>query len=164
VIKECNRLKILVDMAHGSSATLLAALKIAKQPMIVSHSSLDGWTGQGGGMASRSIARPDAKAVADAGGVVGVWTKGTNTPAEFVKNIKMVADAIGVDHVGIGTDDDLLSSRTGAGLNRAWQGMTGGFFPVVVEELLRQGFTSAEIAKIGGGNFGRVFGAVTGEG
>ena len=115
-------------------------------------------------MASRSIAKQDAKAVADAGGVVGVWTKGTNSPKEFIADIKMVVDAIGVDHVGIGTDDDLLSSRTGTGLNRAWQGMTGGFFPTVVEEFLRQGFNSAEIAKISGGNFGRVFGAVTGEG
>jgi membrane dipeptidase len=149
-------------MAHGSSATLLAALKIAKRPMIVSHSSLDGWAGAPGAMASRSISRQNAKALADAGGVLGVWTKGTNTPAEFVKNIRMVADAIGVDHVGIGTDDDLLSSRTGTGLNRAWQGMTGGFFPVVVDEFLRQGFTATEIAKIGGGNFGRVFGAATG--
>jgi membrane dipeptidase len=163
VIRECNRLKILVDMAHGSSGTLLSALKIAKQPFIVSHSSLDGWSGQRGGMASRSIARQDAKALADAGGVLGVWTKGTNSASEFVKNIRMVVDTIGVDHVGIGTDDDLLSPRTGTGLNRAWQEMSGGFFPVVVEEFLRQGFTPAEIAKIGGGNFGRVFGAVTGE-
>ena len=44
VIKECNRLKILVDMAHGSSGTLLAALKIAKQPIIVSHSRTYGQT------------------------------------------------------------------------------------------------------------------------
>jgi len=162
VIKECNRLKILVDMAHGSSATLLAALKFAKQPIIVSHSSLDVWTNPDSRMASRSIAKQDAKALADAGGVLGVWTKGTNNPGEFVRNIKMVADAIGVDHVGIGTDDDILSPRPGTGLNRAWQGMTGGFFPVVVEEFLRQGFTPVEIAKISGGNFGRVFGAVVG--
>jgi membrane dipeptidase len=162
VIKECNRLRILVDMAHASSATLLGALKIAKYPFIVSHTSLDGWKDPNSRMASRSIAKQDAKAVADAGGVVGVWTKGTNSPAEFVQNIKMVVDAIGVDHVGIGTDDDLLSSRPGTGLNRAWQAMTGGFFPVVVEEFLRQGFTPAEIAKVSGGNFGRVFGAVVG--
>jgi membrane dipeptidase len=149
-------------MAHGSSETLLAALKIAKQPFIVSHSSLDSWTGQRGGMASRSIARQDAKALADAGGVLGVWTKGTRSPGDFVTNIKMVADTIGIDHVGIGTDDDLLSPRPGTGLNRAWQGMNAGFFPVVVDELLRQGFTAADIAKIGGGNFGRVFGAVIG--
>ena len=35
------------------------------------------------------------------------------------------------------------------GQSRILTGMTGGFFPVVVEEFLRQGFTSADIAKIG---------------
>jgi membrane dipeptidase len=162
VVKECNRLGILVDMAHGSTGTLQGALKIAKHPFIVSHTSLDGWKNPNSRMASRSIAKQDAEAVADAGGVVGVWTKGTNSPKDFVGDIKMVVEAIGVEHVGIGTDDDLLSSRTGTGLNRAWQGMTGGFYPTVVEEFLRQGFTAEEIAKVSGGNFGRVFGAVTG--
>ena len=81
---------------------------------------------------------------------------------EFVENIKMVVDAIGVNHVGIGTDTDLLSPRPGNGTNQAWPGMTGGFFPVVVEECLRQGFTAEDIGLIGGGNFGRVFGAVIG--
>jgi membrane dipeptidase len=161
-IKECNRLKILVDMAHASSATLQAALKVARQPFVVSHSSLDAWKDPTSRMASRSIAKQDAKAVADAGGVVGVWTKGTNSPKEFVENIKMVVDAIGVNHVGIGTDTDLLSPQTGTGTNRAWPGMAGGFFPVVADEFLRQGFTPEDIGMIGGGNFGRVFGTVTG--
>lgn len=161
VIRECNRLKILVDMAHASSATLQGALKIAKQPFIVSHTSLDGWKNPTSRMASRTIAKQDAKAVAGEGGVVGVWTKGTNTPAEFVSDVRMVADAIGIDHVGIGTDDDMLSARIGTGLNRAWPAMTGGFFPTVVEAFLQQGFTAEDIAKISGGNFCRVFGAAT---
>jgi membrane dipeptidase len=114
-------------------------------------------------MASRTIAKQDAKAVADAGGVLGVWTKGTNSPKEYVADIKMVVEAIGIDHVGIGTDDDILSSRTGAGLNRAWQEMTGGFFPTIVDEFLRQGLTTEEIMKVSGANFARVFGAATGE-
>ncbi len=164
VVKECNRLGILVDMAHASSAALQAALKIAKQPFIVSHTSLDGWKNPSSRMASRTIAKQDAKAVADAGGVIGVWTKGTNSPKEYIADIKLVVDAIGIDHVGIGTDDDILSSRTGSRLNRAWQEMTGGFFPTIVDEFLRQGFNGAEIAKVSGGNFGRVFGAITGEG
>jgi membrane dipeptidase len=150
-------------MAHASSATLQGALKIAKQPFIVSHTSLDGWKNPSSRMASRTIPKQDAKAVADAGGVIGVWTKGTNSPKEYIADIKMIVDTIGSDHAGIGTDDDILSSRTGAGLNRAWQEMTSGFFPTIVEEFLRQGFTTEEIAKVSGGNFSRVFGAVTGQ-
>ena len=76
---------------------------------------------------------------------------------------KMVVDAVGIDHVGIGTDEDIFSSRTGSGLNRAWQEMTSGFFLTIVAEFLRQGFTTKEITKVSAGNFGRVFGAVTGQ-
>src|SRR4051794_13916813 len=43
-----------------------------------------------------------------------------------------MVDAIGIDHVGIGSDTDLLSSRVGSGTNRAWPGPTGGFFPATV--------------------------------
>jgi microsomal dipeptidase-like Zn-dependent dipeptidase len=105
---------------------------------------------------------PSSADVAEADRLAEHANRSLNSPKDFVDNIRMVVDAIGVDHVGIGTDTDLLSPRPGTGTNRAWPGMTGGFFPVVVEECLRQGFTAEEIGKIGGGNFGRVFGAVTG--
>jgi membrane dipeptidase len=166
VVKECNRLGIVVDMAHGSHETVMAALKVATQPLIISHTSLDSWTGSNLRMAEmmkpRLISREHAKVVADAEGVVGVWTKLTGSPAEFVQSIKLMVDAIGIDHVGIGSDNDLLSQRTGVGTNRAWPGLTGGFFYVVIEEMLRQGFTAEEISKVGGGNYCRVFGKVTG--
>jgi membrane dipeptidase len=165
VVKECNRLGILVDMAHASQATVLGALKVATKPFIISHTNLDTWTGSDLKMAEvmkpRLISKDHAKGVADAGGVVGVWTKLTNSPTEFVKSIKAMVDAIGVDHVGIGTDNDLLSSRIGQGTNEAWPGLNGKFFPVVVEEMLRQGFTPEDITKVGGGNYCRVFGKAT---
>jgi membrane dipeptidase len=72
-----------------------------------------------------------------------------------------MVEAIGSDHVGIGSDTDLLSSRIGQGTNKAWAGLTGGFFNAVVGELLRQGFTPRDIGKAGGGNFCRVFGKAT---
>jgi membrane dipeptidase len=67
---------------------------------------------------------------------------------------------VGLDHVGIGTDPDLLSPRAGS-TNSAWPGMTGGFFNTIAAEMLAQGFTPAEIAKFGGGNYCRVFGKAT---
>jgi membrane dipeptidase len=66
-----------------------------------------------------------------------------------------------IDHVGIGTDTDILSSRAGQSTNAAWPGLSGGFFKAAVAEMLRQGFTSGEIGKVGGGNFCRVFDKVT---
>lgn len=164
IIKECNRLGMLVDMAHANHETVLGALKVATQPFIVSHTNLDIWTGKDLHMAemmkAHLISKEHARVVADAGGIVGVWTHLADSPQEFVESIKVMVDAIGIDHTGIGTDTDLLSSRIG-GTNRAWPGLTQGFFPVVVAEMLRQGFTPEEIAKVGGENYCRVFGKVT---
>jgi membrane dipeptidase len=166
VVKECNRLGIVVDLAHASHETVMGALRVTTQPVIVSHTNLDSWTGSNPRMAQmmrpRLISKEHAKVVADAGGVVGVWTKLTDSPTEFVQSIKMMVDAIGIDYVGIGSDNDLLSRRTGAGTNRAWGTLKSGFFYAVAGEMLRQGFTAGEIGKVGGGNYCRVFGKVTG--
>ena len=45
----------VVDMAHASTATLQAALKIAKQPCVVSHSSLEGWKNPASGTRKRLL-------------------------------------------------------------------------------------------------------------
>jgi membrane dipeptidase len=165
VVKECNRLGVLVDLAHATSETVLAALKVATQPLIVSHTGLDSRPGGNPRMAEMMkphlIGKERAKVVADAGGVIGVWTKLAGSPKEFAENIRAMVDAIGVDHVGIGTDTDLLSSRAGQGTNKAWPGLAGGFFYAVAGEMLLLGFTPDDIGKIGGGNFCRVFGKVT---
>jgi len=165
VVKECNRLGIVVDLAHASHETVLGTLKVATQPVIVSHTSLDTHKGSNPRMFEmmkpRLIGKEHAKVIADAGGVVGVWTKLADSLSDFVQSIKEMVDAVGIDHTGIGTDTDLLSSRVGQGTNKAYAGLTGGFFLPVVAEMLRQGFTPDDIAKVGGGNFCRVFGKVT---
>jgi membrane dipeptidase len=165
VVKECNRLGIVVDMAHASHETVLGALKVSSQPIIISHTNLDTWTGGNAKIAEimkpRLISKEHAKVVADAGGVIGVWTHLAPSLREFVESIKAMVDAVGVDHAGIGTDTDLLSSRSGQGTTVVYAGMTGGFFPAVVDEMLRQGFAPNDITKVGGGNFCRVFGQVT---
>ncbi|MGA7413089.1 MAG: membrane dipeptidase [Bryobacteraceae bacterium] len=165
VVKECNRLGIVVDLAHASHETVLGALKVTTQPVLVSHTSLDSRTGANPRMAEmmkpRLISKEHAKVVADAGGVIGVWTHLADSLKDFVEGIKAMADAVGIDHVGIGSDTDLLSSRVGQGTNKAWPGLSGGFFQAVVGEMLLQGFTPDDIGKAGGGNFCRVFGKVT---
>jgi membrane dipeptidase len=102
-----------------------------------------------------------ARVVADAGGVIGVWTKLSDSIGEFVAGIKALVDAVGIDHVGIGSDTDILSPRAGQSTNAAWPAVPGGFFKAAVAEMLRQGFTPGEIGKFGGGNFCRVFDKVT---
>jgi membrane dipeptidase len=186
VIKECNRLGILVDLAHANMETTEAALKVTTRPVIISHTGLDTQLGTDPRTAQmmrpRLISKEQAKVLADAGGLVGVWTHLANTPLEYVRNIRALVDVIGVDHVCIGTDTKLTQPsprpmgtgpggpggpqqgaphpvpRVGERTNLAWQDQTEGFYYVVVDAMLRTGYRPDEIAKIGGGNFLRVFG------
>jgi membrane dipeptidase len=163
-IKECNRLGILVDLAHGSPETILAATKVATKPFIVSHTGFDYPVDETQRMFQlvkpRRLTKERAKVIADQGGVIGIWVYLARSPKEYVEDVKHTVDAVGIDHVGIGTDTDLLSPRAGS-TNSAWPGMTGGFFNTIAAEMLVQGFTPSDIAKFGGGNYCRVFGKAT---
>ena len=111
VIKECNRLGIVVDLNHASADTVAAALKVSTQPVLFSHTGLDTRLGSnermGQMMKSRLLSKEHAKVIADAGGVVGVWTHLVDSPAEYVEAVRDMVDAVGVDHVCIGTDTKL---------------------------------------------------------
>lgn len=181
VIKECNRLGILIDLAHANPETVDAALKLAVHPVIISHTGLDTQLGQNPSMANmmkpRLISKERAKIVADAGGIIGVWKHLVSTPLEYAQNIRAMADVIGIDHVCIGTDSKLTPSyrspgaqggpsggqqvRAGELTNQSWTDQKSGYYYTVVDALLKTGFNADEIGKIGGGNFCRVFDAST---
>ena len=188
VLKECNRLGIVIDLAHADMQTTEAALKVTTRPVIISHTGLDTQLGNNPSMAQmmrpRLISKEQAKMVADAGGLIGVWTHLANTPLDYARNIRALVDVIGVDHVCIGTDTKLTQPiprpggpgtggpppdgsgpaqhpRVGERTNQAWQDQMVGFCYGVVDAMLKTGFTPDEIGKIGGGNFLRVFDRVT---
>jgi membrane dipeptidase len=187
VIKECDRLGILIDLAHANMQTTETALKVTSRPVIISHTGLDTQMGNNPSMAQmmrpRLISKEQAKIVANAGGLVGVWTRLADTPLDYARNVRALVDVIGVDHVCIGTDTKLTQPsprpigpvpgapasgsgsgqqrpRVGERTNQAWQDQTAGFYYVVVDAMLRTGFTPDEIGKIGGGNVLRVFDSV----
>lgn len=208
-ITECNRLGIVIDLAHADNTTIDAALKVSKTPMFISHTGLDTQLGGNPFMAKmmrpRLISKEQAKIVADAGGVIGVWTHLADTPLEFAKNIRAMVNVAGIEHACIGTDTKLTEpyrspndtwgkpgadkkpegqpkederkegkpdgdkkesgkpqggkdgKRVGERTNEAWADQKTGFYYTVVDALLKEKFTEDEIAKIGGGNFCRVF-------
>jgi membrane dipeptidase len=200
VIKECNRLGILIDLAHANVQTTEMALKVTTRPVIISHTGLDTQLGSNPSMAQmmrpRLIGKEHAKMVADGGGLVGVWTHLADTPLDYARNVRALVDVIGVEHVCIGTDTKLTPAsnrpgaprpggpgpgaarpggprpdgfrpgqqhaRIGERTNEAWPNQTVGFYYVVVDAMLKTGFTPDEIGKIGGGNFLRVFGLAVG--
>ena len=165
VVKECNRLHILMDLAHAAFPTVKRVLAATAQPIVVSHTALDTPRGRANkpeSLQKRLVSREHARAVADAGGIVGVW-QNFATVSDFVAGVKEMAEVVGIDHVGIGTDTSMGSTpipKEERPTNAAWPDQQAGLVYVAVDEMLKQGFTSEEIGKVVGGNFCRVFGKV----
>lgn len=82
-------------------------------------------------MRPRLISKKHAKVIADAGGLVGVWTHLVDSPAEYVQAMRDMVDVVGIDHVCIGTDTKLThnpsrSGGPGGGPNRGPDGGPNG--------------------------------------
>ncbi|HUP95897.1 MAG TPA: membrane dipeptidase [Burkholderiales bacterium] len=108
VIAACNRLGILVDIAHATSDGIAQALEISAKPMIYSHGHMTGtnpyWTQ--GGLRARAIHTPLAKRVAEKGGVIGLWplTLQYRSLEVYAGALLDLAAAVGAAHVGVGSD------------------------------------------------------------
>jgi len=179
VIKECNRLGIVIDLTHCSNEAINLALKTSKHPMIISHTGLDTQLGQDANMARimkpRLISKEQAKTFAAAGGIIGVWTHLSATPLEYAKNIQAMVNVVGVDHVCIGTDTKLTPSyrgpeiissknqevRIGERTNLSWKDQKEGFLFETIAALLEIGFKENEIKKIAGENYLKICKVVT---
>lgn len=149
VIKKCNRLGILIDMAHASFDTVKDTAAITTAPLMLSHSILQ--VAEERPIGKRAISIEHAKLIASTGGVVGAWPSGFNTSFEdYVINIKRLIDAIGIDHVGIGTDMD---SNFKPVLNSYLQ------YPTLAAALENKGFTKEEVRKVMGENAKRIVGS-----
>ena len=110
VVQECNRLGILVDLAHCSSEAVTQALTLSKAPMVWSHSSVTAsrkpdWTMIG--WRARQLTLESAKAIARKGGVVGLWALrldvGDSIEA-YADRLLQMAEWLGEDHVAFGSD------------------------------------------------------------
>lgn len=116
VVQECNRLGILVDLAHCTEAAVMQALAASKVPMVWSHSSVTRrgkphWT-MGVGRA-RQLSLETAKAVAGEGGVVGLWAMRSDvgrTIGAYADRLSELADWLGEDHAAFGTDMNALAN------------------------------------------------------
>jgi membrane dipeptidase len=177
VIKECNRLGIVIDLTHCSNEAINLALKNSKHPMIISHTGLDTQLGNDVNMATmmkpRLISKQQAKIFTAAGGVIGVWTHLSATPLEYAKNIQAMVNVVGVEHVCIGTDTKLTPSyrgpdqgknneiRIGELTNLAWKDQKEGFLFETIAALLQIGFKENEIKQICSQNYLNLFNKVT---
>ena len=150
VVREMNRLGIMIDLSHTSEKTSFDVLALSQKPVIASHSSAKALCDH-----PRNISDKLMKAIAEKEGVIqvclysGFLKKGGNaTLKDAVDHIDHIVKTVGIDHVGIGSDFD-----GGGGINGL---QAANEYPQLTLELLRRGYSDADIAKIWGGNLLRV--------
>lgn len=102
VIRACEAMGIVVDVAHGTEDLVRQAVGVARKPLVLSHTSLTTRPRP----YTRRITPEHARLVAGTGGVVGVWPPTSVFPdlASLAEGIARMADAVGPAHVGLGTD------------------------------------------------------------
>lgn len=151
VVREANRLGIVIDMAHANNDTLMEVLTLSDHPVIFSHGGVRELTDH-----DRAVTDDQIRAIADNGGVVGIWPHGglLSTVEEMVDYMEHVVKIGGVDHVGIGSDLRGISNYV-EGFGKEAN------FHAIAEEFLRRGYSDADVGKIMGGNFFRVWSTVS---
>ena len=152
VVRACNRLGIAVDVAHGTYDLVKRAATVTTRPLILSHTSLS----PAPAPHSRQISPDHARAVAQTGGVIGIWPPASifATLDDMVDGFSRMVEVVGVDHVGLGTD---MRGLTGPSVLDNYRDL-----PLLTEKLLDRGFAPVDIGKILGGNYARVFAATVG--
>ena len=152
VIRACNRLGIVVDVAHGTADMVKQAVRVSEKPLLLSHTALRGSKAQGPTpLTERQITPDHARAIAETGGSIGIWHFFPSRD-RYVDGLKEMADVVGVEHVSIGTDQS-----ASPGLLPQYDDFTR-----LVDAMLNGGFTPADTARVIGGNYMRIFAASAG--
>jgi membrane dipeptidase len=147
VVRACNRLGLVVDVAHGTLPLVKRAAAVTTKPLVLSHTSL----ARAPGPRSRQITAEHAKVIADTGGLVGVWPPASIFPTlpAMAAGVARMVDAAGIDHVGLGSD---LRGLVGPSVLPDYDAL-----PALADALLGAGFNAGETGKLLGGNYARVF-------
>ena len=148
LVRRCEALDVLVDLAHVNRKGFLEACAMATKPPIVSHTGVVGafkhW---------RNVDDEQLRAVADKGGVVGVIFcpkyLGADGLAPVVQHLKHIIDACGEDAPALGSDWDGFIVPTTELCDAA-------HLPLLTDALLEAGFSAGTVGKILHGNAMRV--------
>ena len=150
VIREMNRLGIMVDLSHAHEKSFYDALELSKTPIVCSHSSARALCDH-----PRNLTDDQMRALAQKGGVAqttlyhGFLKKdGEATILDAMAHLEHAIDVMGIDHVGLGTDFDGDGGIRGLADASELLNFT--------RQLLARRFSRQDIQKIWGGNFLRV--------
>jgi membrane dipeptidase len=145
MIRRMEAKHMIVDLAHTSPKTIDDTLAIATRPLVVSHTGVRGTCDN-----NRNLKDEHVRAIAAGGGVIGIgyWPAAIcgDDGRAIARSIRYVVDLGGIDHVALGSDFD--------GATTTPFDTTG--LAEIIDALLEQGFSDADIAKVMGENALRV--------
>lgn len=155
VIREMNRLGIMVDLSHAAEKSFYDALDISQQPIVCSHSNCRALCD-----VERNLTDDQLRQLARKGGVAQVtlyngFLRNDDQEASIidaVAHLEHAIDIMGIDSVGIGTDFDGDGGVCGIADSSELINFT--------IQLLRRRFSHSDIEKIWGGNWLRVMAEV----
>ena len=184
LVREMNRLGVLVDLSHVGDRTTLEAAELSEQPVACTHANARGYFEH-----PRNKTDDALRLITERGGVIGanafppfLRNGFESTLTDYVDAIDDLVERVGIDHVGIGTDYtqnqpkaffDWIFSQQGTKLRDVSdaypenllhpEGMeTPDSLSNVAVELLNRGYTPQDISKVLGGNWLRLFRQVWG--
>jgi membrane dipeptidase len=170
VVRECERLGILIDLAHINPKGFEEIVDLTSKPLIVSHTNARKFYD-----IERNISDEQIKMIGQRGGVIGVNAilvsadAATSTLDHYADHIEHVTGLIGIDGVGIGFDFcEYLFEQLPANVRAelAAKLTTPHFLPDLTNhsqarnltrKLIERGFSDDEIEKIVRGNWLRIF-------
>ena len=152
VVKEMNRLGLMIDVSHAADSTFHDVLKYSTKPVIASHSSARVLCDH-----PRNLSDDQIRALGTKGGVIQVCLykhfisedSENASLTDAVKHIRHIINIAGIDHVGIGSDFDgggeLLGCRAANELIQ------------ITMRLITEGFRDEDIEKVLGKNLIQLF-------
>lgn len=150
VIREMNRVGMMVDISHAGEQSFYDALDISSKPIVASHSSARALCNH-----PRNLTDDQLRALARKGGVAQVTLyhgflceSGTATIRHAIDHLNHMVNVMGIEHVGIGTDFDGDGGISGCASASELINFT--------RCLLQERYSEADIRHIWGGNFLRV--------
>jgi len=150
VVREMNRLGLMVDLSHAGEKTFYDALDISQTPIVCSHSSCRALCDH-----PRNLTDDQMRRLAAAGGVMQVTLyngflkrEGEATIYDALAHLEHSIHVMGIDHVGLGTDFDGDGGICGLRDSSELINFT--------RQLLTRRYSERDIQKIWGGNFLRV--------
>jgi len=152
VIQTMDSLGMIIDVSHTGIKTIEDILTITKNPIIASHSGVRALRNH-----TRNLHDDQIRKIAATGGVIGVpfyppflTTRSTANINDIVAHINHIVKLVGVDYIAIGSDFDGIDSVP-VDLKDV------SMLPRLTEALLKQGYSHADVRKMLGENFLRVF-------